>query len=220
MGQLIPSIFNELPSILMRLCSEETERHWQPQTATGNTEGQRMPGAWLSSASLLTPGLATFFGVGVCPPGFLINAAALENGVEHRGRELAGRSVGAMVGDRRGLGEGGGLSCGHAGGQGAAPHPWTHHPSPRVMATRQKHTWHPVEPKVFLAVQGAAWLSGAEAAKASPCTSICRRGWCWTLAQSPHPWECRQGWLPPSQSGAGCHSPQLLLQRQEAPASP
>lgn len=39
--------------------------------------------------------------------GVLLNASALENGVEHRGGELAGRSVGEMVGDPPGLGEGG-----------------------------------------------------------------------------------------------------------------
>lgn len=47
--------------------------------------------------------------------GFLLNAAALENGVEHRAGELAGRSVGEMVGDRPGAWGWGVLSCGCAG---------------------------------------------------------------------------------------------------------
>lgn len=36
--------------------------------------------------------------------GVFLNAAASENGVEHRGGALAGRSVGEMVGNRTGLG--------------------------------------------------------------------------------------------------------------------
>lgn len=53
-----------------RLRSEETEQRRQPQTATGQAEGQRAPGARPSSPSLLLAlGLGVFFGVGACPPG-------------------------------------------------------------------------------------------------------------------------------------------------------
>lgn len=205
-----------------RLRSEETEQCRQPQTATGQAEGQRAPGARPSSPSLLLAlGLGVFFGVGACPPGkggVLLNAAALENGVKHRGGELAGRSVGEMVGDRPGLGEGG-RSRELAGARGAAPCPWARHPSPRVTAAGQEKTWHPVEPKVFPACAGHQSGKGGrphpathQHLQAGPVLDTC--------AASPHPRKHGQGCLPPPRSGERWHPPQVLLQSWGPPASP
>lgn len=51
-----------------RLRSEDTEQHHQPQTATGQAERQRAPGARLSSPSLLPAAGLGFFWCGSVSP--------------------------------------------------------------------------------------------------------------------------------------------------------